>query len=337
VQHKELTLQITWACDIRCAHCNQDHLKTDLDVASAQVAMTRLAVLGEINRYSFTGGEPFLRWANMLALARHGAALGLPFGVITNARWAKTATLAQERLGALHALGMDMLVVSYDPFHQAFVPETCVTNVLDAARQLDVPIQVYVSRADLTPIGTLSGAVAARFGLAIEQVPVRDVVPLGHGAALGAPAAVPYAEVDKTCPVPDDYNLWPDGEVLPCCSAGTHPDLSLGNLYNDDLDAIVARRHQSPLLAMIHQHGLGEIIIRLPPPIRDRLASDCYVSACHLCYALAADPAARAAAEQLDASAIGLIEKLLLSPALEAALPAPKPRRWKGPPVVSGG
>jgi hypothetical protein len=332
---KELTLQITWACDIRCAHCNQDHVKTDLDLGLAKQALSTLAGLGEINRYSFTGGEAFLRYANMLVLAQHGAALGLPFGVITNGRWARSMAVVRERLAALHALGMDMLVVSYDPYHAAFVPASCMQMLLDEAARLGVPTQVYVSRADTTPYGELASAVAERFGISADDVPVRDVVPLGHGAALPTPAAVPFVDVDKECPVVNDYNIWPDGEVLPCCSAGTHIGLSLGNLHRDGIDAIVQRRHRSRLLAMIHQHDLGEIVIRLPPRLRDRLAAQTYVSACHLCHELVADPEARAAADLLDADAIGLIEKLLESPRLMAELPAPK-RAWRGPPVVAG-
>ncbi|WP_374351443.1 radical SAM/SPASM domain-containing protein [Chitinimonas sp.] len=334
MQSRELTLLLTWACDIRCAHCNQDHAKTHLDVPAAKRVLRGLCKLGEIDRYSFTGGEPFLRYPAMLAVAAVGAQLGLPFGVISNGRWARTPEIARERLVALRALGLDLLVVSYDPFHEAFVPAARLADLLRIAAELGVLTQVYVSRADLTPIGEIIASVAARLQVATEVVSVRDVVPLGSGAALGSPAALPYGQIDKACPTHGDYTVWPDGKVLPCCSAGTHEGLAIGNVYSDSAKAIVKRRRASRLLAMLHRHDLHEVVIRLPAALRDRLASGHYVHACQLCHDLVSDPAARAAAEQLDANAIGLIEKLLESPALAAQLPPPRTVNWRGPKVV---
>ncbi|WP_374351441.1 radical SAM/SPASM domain-containing protein, partial [Chitinimonas sp.] len=283
---KYLSLQLTWACDIRCAHCNQDHVRQHLDVALARQTIRDFHAAGEICRLGFTGGEVFLRYPALLELAGLAHELGLGFGVVTNGRWAGKPGLAAQRLGALAARGLDNLVVSYDIYHQAFVADEVIAHLLEEAGKLGLNRRVYVTRGDLTPIARIKTEVANRFDLDVEQVLVRDMVPVGHVAALAAPAAIPYAELEKDCPERNEYFVWPDGEVLPCDSVGTTSALSLGNLRQDSVKTIIKRRRASRLLAMLHRHDLHEVVIRLPAPVRDRLASGRYVHACHLCHAL---------------------------------------------------
>jgi pyruvate-formate lyase-activating enzyme len=331
---RQLTLQLTWACDIRCAHCCDEHRKVDLDVERAKEAMSGLHRLGEIDSLCFTGGEPFLRYGNLLELAAHGAALGMGFAVVTNARWAVDDLQVRERLAQMQAVGLDMMIASYDPYHQPFVSDDRVARLLDACAEFGVPTHIYYSRGDDKPVCDIKDEVSAHFGLGREQVSVRDVVPVGHGLDLPpAPGARSYFDIDKSCPSLDQYNIWPDGEVLPCCSAGTHEGLRLGNIGHESAEAILARRSASKLIGMLHQHDLGEIVLRLPEAVRNRLIRQHYVSACHLCLALMNDPEAREVALQLDPSTIGLTDKLLLTPVVEARL-AREVRRWKGPPVV---
>lgn len=335
--YRQLTLQLTEACDIRCAHCCDAHNRVDLDPVLAEKAIAGLARLGRIDCICFTGGEPFLRYKTMLRLAAYAQARGLASGVVTNARWAKSAEVAMERLGALARLGLDVVVVSHDPYHAAFVPDECVQRVLDAAAELGLATQIYYSRGDAKRLRDIERDVSARFGLAPEQVAIRDILPVGHAADLPpAPHALPYRELDKQCPIQDQYNVSYLGDVYPCCSAGTHEALAFGNIGRESVKAIVDRRLRSRLHEMLQRHDLGQIVLRLPPEVRDRIASRHYLSACHLCNTLMADPEARAAAARIDPDAIGLIEKLLLAPILEAELPQPKRRTWRGPPVVAG-
>ncbi|HEY9103650.1 radical SAM protein [Chitinimonas sp.] len=339
MEARQLTLQLTWACDIRCAHCSQDHVRTHLDLAVAKQAIEGLLRHGEINRLSFTGGEPFLRFDAMLELARFGAQADLKFGIVTNARWAKSAEKAHQRLAQLAEHGLDVLVISHDEFHEAFVPDEAIAHLLNAAEQLGVATQFYVSRNDTTPIPLIQQCLSERFGVAGDQVLVRDVVPLGHGAALPiSTLARSYFEQDRECPVRNEYNLWPDGEMLPCCSAGTHIGLSLGNLQHDSIDTLVARRRQSRLLGMLHRHDMAELVLRLPEPIGTRLASQNYVSACHLCHAILSEPNIHVLVEGIDPEQISLIEKVLHTPAAQARLTErvrQLRRAWPGPPVVA--
>jgi len=333
---RQLTLQLTWACDIRCAHCNQDHVRAHLDLVVAKQAIDGLLRHGEINRLSFTGGEPFLRYDAMLELADFGAQRGLKFGIVTNGRWAKTAEKTRQWLTPLVERGLDVLVLSHDEFHQAFVPDESIALLLAEADRLGITSLFYVSRNDATPISLIRQRLGERFGLQSEQISVRDVVPLGHGAALPiSTLARSYFEQNRECPVRNEYSLWPDGEMLPCCSAGTHIGLSLGNLHRESVDAVVARRRQSRLLGMLHGHDLAELVIRLPEPMRERLAGRAYVSSCHLCHSILSEPGIHALVAGMDPDRISLIDKVLRTPAEQARLAERVRRIWFGPPVVA--
>ncbi|GAB3250597.1 radical SAM protein [Chitinimonas naiadis] len=333
---RQLTLQLTWACDIRCAHCSQAHVRTHLDMTIAKRAIRGLLRRGQIDRLSFTGGEPFLRYDNMLALASYGAKHGLNFGVVTNGRWAVSEVVIENKLDALIQQGLDLLVISYDRYHQAFVPDERIALLLRVAAGLNLAVHLYVSRDDATPIPTLKQQLMDKFSLALHEVSVRDVVPLGHGAALPiSMAAMSYFDLDTECPARNEYNLWPDGELLPCCSAGTHAGLSLGNLHRESIDSLIAKRRASRLMGMLHRHDLAELVVRLPEPMQVRLASAAYVSACHLCHAILSEPDIHSVVEEIDPDRIGLVDKLLHTPSRQARLAESIRKQWSGPPIIA--
>lgn len=329
-----LTLMLTWACDMRCAHCSQAHLRTHLDVKAATRTMNALHRYGEINYLSFTGGEPFLRYPQMLALAGRASALGLSFGVVTNGRWAKTPEVAREKLSALQALGLDTLVVSYDDYHSPFVTDLTLQGLLAVAASLQLRTRVYVSRGDATPLDQIANSVATRFNIHSDQVEIRDVAPTGHGAALPfSPLAQPYRVLDKTCPTQDEWVVWPNGELLPCCSAGTHAALSMGNVYRDSIKALVARRKVSRLQRWLTEFDLGDIVSNLPDPLRRIVEAQSYVHACHLCHRLMSDATVRELVDTLEPQTIDLIDRILNNPMQATESPAMR-RLWSGPPVV---
>lgn len=335
MQTRHLTLKLTLACDIRCTHCSEAHLQVDLDVAQAKTWISQLHALKEIDWITLTGGEPFMRYANMLALAQHAATLGLPLYAITNARWAKDAALARQRMSEMAALGLSVLSVSYDPYHAAFVAPASVRNLVQAAHEAGVSPFILYSRGDGRPIGEIKDSCAASFGLDRERVLVRDVVPVGAARDLPpAPGALSYFDLDKRCPGVDGYHILPGGEVFPCYTTGTHAGLALGNALQQPMAEIAAARRNSCLMEMLRQHDLGQIVLRLPECVQMRLVEREYVSACHLCHEIMDDPEARMAAQVMDPATISLSDRLLLAPAAEQRLKR-SVRAWRGPPVVS--
>jgi hypothetical protein len=97
-----------------------------------------------------SGGEPFGDWPRLIELARRAKADGLgPLAKVeTNAFWADDAAVVKDRLAALDAAGMGKLVISTDPYHQAFVPMAKVRLAAAVATEVLGPERVQVRWRD---------------------------------------------------------------------------------------------------------------------------------------------------------------------------------------------
>ena len=109
-----------------------------------------------------SGGEPFGDWPRLIELARRAKAEGLgPLEKVeTNAFWAEDAGLVRDRLAALDAAGMGKLVISTDPYHQAFVPIARVRLAAKVALEVLGPGRVQVRWRDWLAEGFDTGTAA---------------------------------------------------------------------------------------------------------------------------------------------------------------------------------
>jgi len=138
-------LLLTYWCNSACAFCyvysgptRGGSLATD-DALRLWRDLDRLAARhGKTMRIHLAGGEPFGDWPRLLATVRAARDAGLsPLEKIeTNAGWATSDGITRSRLEQLAALGMGMLVVSSDIYHQEFVPFERVRRCVEIARQV---------------------------------------------------------------------------------------------------------------------------------------------------------------------------------------------------------
>lgn len=282
-----ITFMLTWSCDIRCEHCCQDHRRDFLPAARVIEVVKALHADGLVTRLSLTGGEPFIRYDDLVQITRQAACLRVPSAIVTNALWCHSEEVARHKLGQLSANGLDLLVVSYDSYHAAFVPMARVTHLLSVAAILGIETIVYATIGDAearSETERLISELTRRTGVRVVR---RRLVPVGYARNCEAPSlAVPFHELDTACPIRQLCTVWPDGRVFPCCTAGTHPNLCVGNLRTDPIREIVVRLRTSLLLRTIWQEGPGAVMAQLPDATRARLLRRRYVSACHLCYAV---------------------------------------------------
>ncbi|MBV1777291.1 radical SAM protein [Burkholderiaceae bacterium DAT-1] len=333
----QLSLMLTWACDIRCAHCSQAHLKTHLDLELSTRLIRDMVEQGVVDRIGFTGGEPFLRYRQMLSLAEVCAELDMPFGVVTNARWALKREQAVSRIETLARLGLTTVVISYDPYHAEHVPDQAIQNLVDVAQSNGLVLTFFYSRGDNKPVPELQAEVASRFGILPEQVIYRDVVPVGFGSQISrSPMAQSYWEIDKACPVLDEYVVWPDGKVVPCCTSGTHEHLEIANIHEHTAMEIIALRRKHGVMRRLATQGLDDIVAHLPEAHQQRIASQTYVSTCHLCHEIMGNDEAFRVISELPYVRMDLVDQLLLTDSVSGQLKQTQQpaRSWKGPPLI---
>jgi MoaA/NifB/PqqE/SkfB family radical SAM enzyme len=138
-------LMITYWCNAKCAFCyvySAPDRGGEMQVADAVQmwrGLDRLAAsAGKSMRIHLAGGEPFGDWVQLASIVRAARDAGLTRleKIETNAFWAVGDGLTRARLELLDALGMDMLVISADVYHQEFVPIERVQRCVEIARDV---------------------------------------------------------------------------------------------------------------------------------------------------------------------------------------------------------
>lgn len=146
-------LLLTYWCNAKCAFCyvysGPDHAgwMSTADALRIWRGLDQSAARhGKTMRIHLAGGEPFGDWPRLLSVVRAARDAGLtPVEKIeTNAFWATSDGLVRARLEQLDALGVQMLVVSTDVYHQGFVPFERVRRCVEIARQVLGPPRVRV-------------------------------------------------------------------------------------------------------------------------------------------------------------------------------------------------
>ena len=120
-------MMLTYECPAACEFCYYRCSPSQKGVMSVDTAMRVWEGLrelaGETASIHITGGEPFLYFERMVEILDEGRRRGLgPVDQIeTNAYWADSRENILSVLKTLDSLGMRVLKISCDPFHQEHI------------------------------------------------------------------------------------------------------------------------------------------------------------------------------------------------------------------------
>ncbi len=245
-------------CNIRCTHCVAagdvpDSQKMDLlEAKDILRAMAEAGVAG----ISFTAGEPFIFFDDLLELIALCRELNIYTRVVTNSYWAKSPELARHHLGQLKQRGLSQLRMSFSRWHQQHVPRQ---NVLNAARACEeTAVDCFISF--VTDFSSADDE--------YEQF-LRD------GELRYFPEPFIYAgradsfSRNKIC---TDYQenrcamnpyLAPDLTMYACCDAGSHFNTThffkLGSLRDHTVDQLLTKSETHPLYNYIRSVGITSL------------------------------------------------------------------------------
>ena len=245
-------------------------------------------------RVHLTGGEPFGRWEQLIAICQAAREQGLgPLDKVeTNAYWATDDGVIEDRLAALDDAGMDTLMVSADPYHQQYVPLAQVRRLVACARATLGPERVQVRWEDWLEHGrdTSDMPEAERAGLLADYVQAgrerlngRAVTTLAHLVE-----AKPMTAFEgKGCHHPllrsRHVHVFPGGWIMPGVCAG----IMLGRATVDHsasavwgaLDATFADR---PIVATLA--AAGPVALAAMAKTHGYVPLAGYAGKCHLCW-----------------------------------------------------
>jgi organic radical activating enzyme len=129
---RTLSVMPTNACPAACLHCGSEshpHSKENISTNVINEAIDQTAKHSFYN-IVFTGGEPTLRWNDLLGYISRAHKHGMGTRVVTNAHWARTREVARIKLKQLYETGLDEINFSTGDEHARFIP---ISNVANAA------------------------------------------------------------------------------------------------------------------------------------------------------------------------------------------------------------
>lgn len=291
-----LNVALTWNCTISCAHCFQERVKMDLPGGAADDFIRRALEQGLANHVSASGGEPFLRYGEMISLGRLVRSLGASFDVITNASWCTSPEIARRKIARLaEETGISVISVSCDAFHGAFVPVENILNLAAAAREHGIAVKAQVMRAN-TDDDLKTAALVARIKPHIDGMHYVEYLPMAAATAPSSRQPRTPDKMDLRCfaIIETEKNLCyitPDGYVYPCCAPGVHPNFAVGNLLREPAGKLIRRLTGDNLFKAISGEGFLGLLGHLAPPLRKRYMERPYLSACELCHHMMSDAA----------------------------------------------
>lgn len=267
---------LTYMCILECDHCftwgsprnwGTMRLKGLLEI------LRQARDLDSVRWVYFEGGEPFVHYPLLARAIEHAHTLGFKVGVVTNAYWATTPDDARIWLAPLAAALSD-LSVSTDPFHGEQTLARHARMAQQAAEELGIPTE-FLTVCEQSAVDAPSVRAFAS-GASDVMHRGRAAEKLVHGKPL-----LDWRTFDS-CPheelgAPTRVHIDPFGHVHLC------QGIALGNVFETDL-AEICRRYEptaDPVIGPLHSGGPAELGRRYGV-----MGNDCFVDACHLCYAV---------------------------------------------------
>ncbi|HMF18233.1 MAG TPA: radical SAM protein [Gemmataceae bacterium] len=291
----------TYQCNLTCPHCC-----VPIEWPERLEIQPALRFLEDAHRYGigilgFTGGEPFLYPEFLVALCRRGAKLGFRFDkIVTNGVWFKDHGHLKAVLSELAEAGFTgKLGLSVDKFHGVHTSQLayfCTTARRIFARDNIVSLSYASRRPDqgLEPIHSLARELQAviewsdllgRYLLVSPELTItlnwNHLAPVERAEKLSGAWDGQWFEEDY-CEGPGQALIVnPRGEVKPCCGFASDLDqLTIGNIHQDSVAAIVRRARKHPYVGKIFRKGLSairdEILARDPDALPGATSNHCF-------------------------------------------------------------
>ena len=266
----DICLLFTTKCNADCLHCGfscspQEGVDADLDMLKnfSLEAYKYAQKKAKVLRVHVTGGEPFLRYNDLLDLARYLRALDddILMNCMTNAHWATTVSQAKEKLKALRQAGCNKIGISVDDFHIQNIGLDKLRNAVKAIIELHIDFgfkfnQMNNKRGCFQSLSEFDDLFSAASNV-ICDIHSFNCVPVGRARNLSRDHFnyLPSMPQDK-CKGLGNYLITPDGKVAICCgSFDLASSLVLGKYPEKSLKELVAASNRNDIYKVLKSQG----------------------------------------------------------------------------------
>jgi MoaA/NifB/PqqE/SkfB family radical SAM enzyme len=277
-------------CNYQCSHCIENSSPNELE----RIPLKKIIELmdsaahiceNEEFKVSFTGGEPFLYFEDLLeSVRRANKNKATSISCVTNAYWATSYEEALKKLKEVKNAGIDRIAYSYDEFHKKFVSIDHIKNAFAAANEVGIHTTFKIvlfngkeksydflkKLSDVTP-GT-------RFS--VEEL---LSLPLGRAKDLPKDLFLFTDGIPKDkCHGIGNILVRYDGNSYACCCPTFSEALFLGNIYKESLENIYNKVTNQLLFKILMDKGPVYFV-----PYLQKAGvifnEGTFVNQCHLC------------------------------------------------------
>ena len=226
-----------------------------MELGKAKEIIREMAGTG-VTGISFTAGEPFIYFNDMLELVNLCRDLNIYTRIVTNSYWAKKQEKAEQQVDMLKQAGLSQLRLSYSRWHQQHVPRQ---NVLNAALAcMEKGLEYFISFVtDFSEEDDGNEQFLRDSKLKFFPEPV---IYAGRAHSFGRKEIFTDYQENRCSMNP---YLAPDLNMYACCDAGSHFTLTnfflLGSLENHSVAQLFAKSETSPLYNCIRSMGISNI------------------------------------------------------------------------------
>ncbi len=245
-------------CNIRCSHCvaaGEKTISQKMELEKAKSVISEMAA-SHVTGISFTAGEPFIYFNDMLELVDLCSTYNIYSRIVTNSYWAKTPEEAYGRISALQQCGLNQLRLSYSRWHQDNVPTANILNAAKACKSFGV--DYFVSF--VTDFSKKDDAYETFLRDHSLKFFAEPIIYAGR-ADIFERKNIFTDYQDNRCAM-NPY-LAPDLTMYACCDAGSHFNNTnvflLGNLETDSIDQLFTKSETLPLYNCIRNIGITNI------------------------------------------------------------------------------
>ena len=140
---KELGIALGFKCGAGCGHCvTSSGLHRSDDLSDEEIRLLgHMLNDGHFPLVVFTGGEPLLyvEKINLLQSICPDILRSVHFSIITSGSVAASVCEWEKLLSSIRKI--DELVLSYDEFHEKFIPKENIQNLIKACRNLNIAVR----------------------------------------------------------------------------------------------------------------------------------------------------------------------------------------------------
>ncbi len=262
-----LHLLLTYKCIFECDHCfvwGGPKQSGTMTLMTIDLALRQAKETG-VEWIYFEGGEPFLFYAVLREGVERASRMGFRVGIVTNAYWANDPTDAELWLSPIKEMIEDFSI-SGDLYHDDEVLGESVTNAVNAAEKLGIPVSVITIAQPGEESALPLGAVCVRYrGRAAAELAGRaDMRAWSEFAECG------HEELRD----PERLHLDPYGNLHIC------QGIIIGNIFRASLKDIADGYDPGshPIVGPLLEGGPVALVQRYGAPHAERYA-DC----CQLC------------------------------------------------------